>query len=378
MKLLPVEGVLLGHPWRFSAAPGLFSPEQVDDGTKLLLECLPTTAPRSVLDMGCGYGALGLPVARAFPDATVTLVDRDLLAVECAQLNAQQAGLANVKVAGSLGYRDVTQGPFDWVLCNIPARIGRQGVAYLMANGASLLGPGGVLLVVVIKDLSATVVSLKDELSWIGLHLVKSGARHDVWSLPPMHAPGHEHENLYVLDTVTVEMDGQRRALVRPHDINEDPGHLKTGTPLWLECLPRNPGRALVVRGSYGAAATLLALRGGLVTAVDRDLMGTTYTRRNARAVGVDVRTQDALWPARTLEGERFDLVTGELHPQEDPSLWLEQLEGTQGLLAPTGQALWLLREKHRKLLPAQAVVLATRGAYCVARLGPPVPKRGR
>ncbi len=380
MKMVRVDDTLLGQAWRFEAAPGLFSPDRVDDGTRLLLDHLPASPPSHVLDMGCGYGALGLPVARAFPNARCTLVDRDLLAVECARHNANAAGLSNVHAMGSLGYRDITQGPFDWVLCNVPARIGRQGVGYLMAEGASRLTPQGVLMVVVIRDLAPVVVSLKDTLSWIGLSHVASGARHDVFSLPSMNAPGHEHENLYVLDTVAYAMDGQNRSLVRPHDINEDPGHLKAGMPLLLECLPRAPGRCLVVRGGYGAAAVLLALRGGQVTAVDRDLMGTTYTRRNAAFCQVEVRTQDTVWPARALEGERFDLVTGELHSQEDPSLWLENLTATLELLAPGGQALWLVREKQKKLLPPTAVTLAQRGDYAVVRLGPPPPgtKRGR
>src|SRR4051812_6838423 len=58
-----VAAELLGRRFRFQTAPGLFSTDRIDDGTRLLLAHLPETAPATVLDVGCGYGALGLPVA---------------------------------------------------------------------------------------------------------------------------------------------------------------------------------------------------------------------------------------------------------------------------------------------------------------------------
>jgi len=67
----------------------VFSTMRIDEGTLLLLNNLPATEPTTVLDMGCGYGALGLPIAAHYPHAHVEMVDRDLLAVEWSQINAQ-------------------------------------------------------------------------------------------------------------------------------------------------------------------------------------------------------------------------------------------------------------------------------------------------
>src|SRR5467141_3299207 len=145
----------------------VFATRAIDDGTLLLLRNLPTGQPESLLDMGCGYGALGLPVAARFPDARAVLVDRDLLAVRAADHNARALGLANVEARPGLGYRDL-------VLCNVPARIGPRGVAYLLEAGRSLLTPRGELRAVVIRDLSEQVEAAQIA----GARLAASGKNH--------------------------------------------------------------------------------------------------------------------------------------------------------------------------------------------------------
>src|SRR5262245_23748167 len=99
---------LHGRRFRFSASRGLFSGGRVDEGTRLLLDHLPANAPRSMLDVGCGYGALGLPIAARHPEARCLLVDRNLVALEHARHNVAANGpFANVTTRPSLGYRDV-------------------------------------------------------------------------------------------------------------------------------------------------------------------------------------------------------------------------------------------------------------------------------
>ena len=100
---------------------------------------LPDVAPQSLLDLGCGYGAIGLTLAARHPAARALLVDRDLLAVRAAAHNARTLGLGNVEVRPSLGYRDVPASlRFDLVLCNVPARIGPRAIAYFLDAGRAL------------------------------------------------------------------------------------------------------------------------------------------------------------------------------------------------------------------------------------------------
>lgn len=372
-----VSARLLGHWFNFTTGHGLFSADAVDDGTRLLLHHLPETAPLRVLDMGCGYGALGLPVAARFPEADVLLADRDLLAVEYAGRNALAHGLGRVCCQGSLGYRDVVGADFDWVLCNVPARIGAEGVAYLVGEGARRLRPGGELRVVVIRDLVPVVAGLEALRGW-RVRRVAEGARHAVFALGPLPSAAADHEALYRRDEVCVAAEGAPLRLERPHDISEDPSHLAEGLPLLLECLPKSPkGSVLCHRGGYGATAVALARRGAAVEAADRDLLALAYTARNARRLGAAVGLRPACWLGDALgEGAPWDLLVAEINTTAG-----EAVARCELALAPARarQVLWLGLSKWVKGLlksPGAPAVLATRGAWCVLRQSGATPRK--
>ncbi|MGK5087486.1 methyltransferase [Bdellovibrionota bacterium FG-2] len=169
---------------RLDVPHDVFSTLRVDEGTLLLLEHLPKNQPHKILDMGCGYGALGLPIAAKFPGAQIEMVDRDLLAVAWSAKNAEQNQLSNVVAYGSLGYRDLkTQGRYyDWILCNVPARIGRPFIKSLLEQGRERLTLSGELRVVVIRDLAPLMVELGEELHWPVIEVAR-GPRHVIFSL---------------------------------------------------------------------------------------------------------------------------------------------------------------------------------------------------
>jgi 16S rRNA (guanine1207-N2)-methyltransferase len=365
---------LLGNALAFVAAPGLFSAHRVDDGTRLLLDHLPKQAPASVLDLGCGYGALGLPIAAAFPEATVVLVDRDLLAVETSRQNAARNGLGNATCLGSLGYRDVPDGTFDWVLCNVPARIGANAIAYILSAGAARLGATGDLRVVVIRDLDPIVERLASERRW-PIERVASSARHSVYRTTGPLPGDIDHESIYLRDKVKLPVE-----LERPHDISEDQDHLISGVPLLMEFLPRKTsGNALVWRGGYGAAAVALAQRGAIVTAADKDLLATTFTRRNAARLGVPVVTRDVLSPAELAPAERFDTLVGELAPPAGEETTVREITAVVARATPRSTLLWLGMTKltavwlevSRTGQRWTASKLGSRGTYSVLRIRP-------
>lgn len=366
-----VSAELLGHKFRFETAPGLFSAGRIDDGTKLLLAHLPETEPRAILDVGCGYGALGLPVAARFPEADVTLVDRDLLAVEMSRRNATH--LPRVRCVPSLGYRDVI-GTWDWILCNIPARIGPAAIRYLLGAGARRLRPNGEVRVVVINDLGPIVEQVASDTGW-PIERVAEGSRHRIYRLTEIADRVDEDDSSYQRDMI--EIPGTSLRLERPQDISEEPAHLKDALPLLLECLPRPaPPRAFVWRGGFGAAATALAKAGSQVVASGRDLLATTFTRRNC--AGLPVEARDALWPHQAGQNG-FELAVCEsFAPAGEESAIREVAECLQ-LVASGGQVLWLATGKDaRAWLPivlkqtgASGGTLAARGAYAVVRLRP-------
>jgi 16S rRNA G1207 methylase RsmC len=381
--------------------PGdVFATQRIDEGTQLLLGHLPARAPSSLLDLGCGYGALGLPVAAQFPQARALLVDRDLLAVRASAHNARALSLQNVVALPSLGYRDLPAGtpPFDWILCNVPARIGPEAIGAFLAQGRALLAPQGELRAVVIRDLVASVEAQARARDLL-VEAVAHGPRHSVFALAARAGPAATagpdrgdragDESIYARDQTLLTLDGETAlALARPHDISEDAGHLAALSAL-LEALPRRPpARALVFRCGYGALPLALRKRApkALVVAQDRDLLDTAFLRRNARALALDgelLRVEETLFPAEAArEGERFDLVAGELSASAGEAVSARELSEAHALLAPGGEALVLLTPRQRReWLPAAvpqgsaATVLLERPHVCVLRLSRP---RGR
>jgi 16S rRNA G1207 methylase RsmC len=332
----------LDVPW------DVFSSQRIDEGTLLLLQHLPAEEPRSVLDLGCGYGALGLPIAARWPSSRCVLIDRDLLAVAAAAHNARRLGLRNVEARPGLGYRDVAGERFDWVVCNVPARIGPRATRHLLEGGRAL---GAEVRAVVIRDLGGVV----RELDLPGLTQLASGARHEVFGLPKAQtAIDLRDEGIYARDQT--EFAGLR--LSRPYDASEDPGHSRLLTAL-AESLPRTlPRRALAFRAGYGALPLHLKSRypASRVFAQERDLLDAAFLRRNARDLGLPVEVRETLFPADGLEPRSFSLVVGELSSPAGPLVAARELQDCADLLAPGAEALILATEKQeRDWLPEAA-----------------------
>ncbi len=363
--------------------PGdVFSTQRIDEGTQLLLSHLPVGTPTSLLDLGCGYGALGLPVAARYPRLRALLVDRDLLAVAASAHNAKALGLANVEARPSLGYRELRPDErFDWLLCNVPARIGAEAIGAFLEGGRARLHAGGELRMVAIRDLVPTVLA---EAAQRGLPLLRvvDGPRHSVLSLAALAAPAlppaEELESIYLRDRTSLPLPEGALALERPHDASEDPGH-STALALLFEALPRSaPKRSLVFRCGFGGAA--LALRARFpqspVVAVERDLLDAAFLLRNARAHGLEagLAARTALFPAQAAEAFAFSLVVGEVSPSAGALVAARELAEARALLAPGGQALALATVKQRlEWLPKCPgwSVLVERGAVSLWRAAP-------
>lgn len=325
----------LDVPWDVFASQG------IDDGTLLLLQHLPEGEPRSVLDLGCGYGALGLPVAARWPRTRCLLVDRDLLAVAASAQNAAALGLRNVLARPGLGYRDLEGERFDWVLCNVPARIGPRAIRYLLEGGRAL---GATTRAVVIRDLCPVV----EGLGLAGLRHLARGARHDIFELAPGAAQlDREGEGIYARDET--QFMGLR--LSRPHDASEDPAHQGALEVLADSLARAAPRRALIFRAGYGALPLYLKSRfpQSAVVAQERDLLDAAFLRRNARALGLSVEVRETLFPAQGLEPGSFGLVIGELSSAAGPGVAARELKEAADLLLPGGEALILASEKQER-----------------------------
>jgi 16S rRNA (guanine1207-N2)-methyltransferase len=172
-----------GYSFAFDVAHTLFSSYQIDEGTDLFLRTIELASPRTILDMGCGCGVIGIVLARMVPEAQVTLLDRDLLAVRYARHNAELNATPNVNVLGSVGLEQAPAVPFDLIVANIPAKIGDDAIEReFVLEPFERLRPGGDYWFVVVSGLNHLIPGIGTRHN-LKLKQVKKRAGHAVYHL---------------------------------------------------------------------------------------------------------------------------------------------------------------------------------------------------
>lgn len=145
---------LWGHELRFDTGSGVFSRGHLDHATAVLFRELEPPAQGQFLDLGCGYGVIGLAIARAVPLANVTGVEVNERAILLANDNARRAGLDSRFVA-CLPEQVPSNQVFDEIWSNPPIRIGKPALHALLLTWLPRLSPGGRAVLVVGKNLGA-------------------------------------------------------------------------------------------------------------------------------------------------------------------------------------------------------------------------------
>lgn len=148
---------LRGIPLTFSATWGLFSPKAIDAGTQLLIEHLDIQENDTCLDLGCGYGAIGITLAKCVQTATVYMADKDFVAVDYARKSVQQNRLKNCHVLLSNGFSHLPDIQFDLIASNLPANVGKELLQIFLTDAKQHLKPDGRLYVVTISGLRAFI-----------------------------------------------------------------------------------------------------------------------------------------------------------------------------------------------------------------------------
>lgn len=143
------QTVLRGKTYTFYSDAGVFSKDRIDAGSKLLIEAMEIPQNAQVLDLGCGYGPIGIVAAHLAPQGHVVLIDVNRRAAESAERNLQENGIRNAEVRVGEGFSAILGMRFDVILTNPPIRAGKRVIYPLMEQARDHLNPGGRLYVVI-------------------------------------------------------------------------------------------------------------------------------------------------------------------------------------------------------------------------------------
>jgi 16S rRNA G1207 methylase RsmC len=148
------SATLHGYSFSFRSTWGLFSPRAIDEGTRLLAEALVVNEHDDCLDLGCGYGPLGLVLAALAPKGQTLMVDKDFVAVEFSNKNARLNRLDNARALLSNGFDQIPPKlRFDIIASNIPAKVGKELLSLYLHDARNRLKPGGRLYLVTVSGL---------------------------------------------------------------------------------------------------------------------------------------------------------------------------------------------------------------------------------
>lgn len=157
---------LKGNTLSFTSDNGVFSKNTVDFGSELLVESydIPEQFQNaSLLDIGCGYGTMGLAYGKAYPELSIEMIDINERALVLAQENAKKNGIHNVDIHESNLYDSVKKSKYEIIISNPPIRAGKIVVHTILEKAYDYLAENGQLVIVIQKKQGAPSAQKKME-----------------------------------------------------------------------------------------------------------------------------------------------------------------------------------------------------------------------
>lgn len=346
-----------GQSLQFKTSRQLFSSHDIDSGTKLLLRTIVEadySAFQRILDVGCGYGPIGLTLKKLYPASLVHLFDRDALAVDYSRQNAALNGLNDAVIYGSLGYDDVNRNDFDLIVANIPDHAGEKVITYLMREARYYLAPGGIAAIVVVSPLEEMVERILSETPGAEIIFKRSRSGHTAFhyrfsdvKTPIKPEQSALERGIYYRQNITMRHEKLEYKMQTADRLPEFDS-LNYGSELLIKALENLQGgeyyNVIVYNPGQGHIAVALwkLLKPETITLVDRDLLALRYSQLNLKMNGCPAEQVNVLHQAGLdlQPGNKFDLVLGSLREDETKDAAFLALDKASALLADKGTIL--------------------------------------
>ncbi len=143
-----ISATIKGVGLELQTDPALFSPDAIDKGTLAMLSAVEFKPTDKLLDLGCGYGAVGLTAAKLIGGKNVIMCDVSKTAVECAKINAEHNGISDVLIKESDGYVNIEESGFTLILSNPPYHTDFSVAKRFIEGGYERLVSGGRMIMV--------------------------------------------------------------------------------------------------------------------------------------------------------------------------------------------------------------------------------------
>jgi 16S rRNA (guanine1207-N2)-methyltransferase len=376
------------HSLQFRTSQELFSSHDIDTGTKFLLRTIVEANYANfqrILDVGCGYGPLGLTLKSLHQDSVMHMFDRDALAVEYSRQNAELNGLegvlarrsalqhAGVEIYGSLGYDDVKRTDFDLIVANIPGKAGESVIAYLLREVRYFLSPGGLVAIVVVSPLEALVAGILNDAPGAEVVLKRIRSGHAVFHYrftgqpaSPRPIQSALERGVYHRKNVTIRLKNLEYPMQTAFGLPEFDS-LSYGSEMLAKALndmrDLKVHRAVVFNPGQGHIPVALwkLIHPQTIALVDRDLLTLRYSRLNlalnecspervstSHQVGIGFDTE-----------EKVDLFIGMLREEEGK------------------EATFLTLKQATEKLSANGIIIVSAGSTAITRLITHVESQG-
>jgi len=170
---------LRGEPFEFLTASSVFSKKQVDLGTRLLIDAMVLPETGTVLDVGCGYGAVGIMAAASNSRLHVVMTDVNMRAVRLARQNIEINKVNNAEVRCGYLYEPVKDLTFNCVLSNPPVSAGMETVKAIITEAPKVLAHEATFQMVIRSKIGAKTLPLVFNEAFSNCHVLarKSGYR---------------------------------------------------------------------------------------------------------------------------------------------------------------------------------------------------------